>query len=89
MDACYSGWFAKRLNEEPFLAISATDENSLGYIQGITREAVFSADFFDRVFWGDNAIEAFNHAANSFYVVLYDMDPLCYDNTPEGFMFFD
>ncbi len=89
VDACYSGWFAKRLNLYPFLGISAADEDSPSVIHGITREAVFSADFFDRVYWGDNAIEAFNHAANSFYVVLYNMNPLCYDNTPTGFMFFD
>jgi len=95
VESCYSGGFEEDFRGKyPFLAMTSSSTTRSSYIDGITREAVFSAYFWDEVSGGNNAYEAFFDAKTSTHIwndwhFTPHQNPQISDNTPIDFMFFD
>jgi len=93
VEACYSGWFAYRLNKAPYLTISSGDKDKLTY-GNLAGERFFLGRFWDHIEWGDDAYLAYI-GAKSWTHFLNDLfgkprqNPKYFNNLPGDFMFFD
>ena len=62
MEACYAGKFVDHFMDEPYLAMSTSDEWHESWAYGTPGEGVFSDYFWDAVANGDCAFDAFYYA---------------------------
>ncbi|MHA1192319.1 MAG: hypothetical protein ACTSP9_08490 [Promethearchaeota archaeon] len=75
VQSCKSGGFEEDFRAYPFLAITSSAKDRNSYSHGITHEGIFSAPFWDSVWYGHNAVTSYNLACDNFYVLLYDTQP--------------
>lgn len=91
LETCYSGGYLDYFqNDYPFLAISATADNVPSKGNPLLFFMWFSEAFWNEVYFGKNAVQAFNIAKQNWWVKTYgyNQNPQIADNSPSNFVFF-